>query len=81
MILAVKAAAQYLGNVFSTSSIYAMVRQDQIPTIHIEGRKILFNSKRLDEWVENDCIMKDEWKRKSSTPKPRAYLKIMDRKG
>lgn len=75
-ILTVKQAAEHLQNVFSEFVIYDMVRKGQMPTIRISGRKVLFNSERLDEWIANDCVMKDEWKRANQSERPSSYGKL-----
>lgn len=77
MLLNVKQAVEYLGGVLGEYVIYDMVKKDQIPTIKLSGRKILFNSNRLDEWIENDCIMKDAWKRENQQTRPVMYETLM----
>jgi excisionase family DNA binding protein len=76
MLLTVKQAVKHLGGAVGEYMIYDMVRRDQIPTIKLVGRKILFNSERLDEWIANDCIMKDEWKRDKQEVRPASYGKL-----
>ena len=75
-ILNVKQAVEHLGKVFGEYTIYDMVRKGQIPTVKITGRRILFNSKKLDEWLENDCVMKEEWKQEHQEARPSAYGKL-----
>lgn len=76
MLLKVKQAVEYLNGILGENAIYDMVRKDQIPTIKITGKRILFSSDRLDEWIANDCIMKEEWKRDKQQQRPACYGKL-----
>ncbi|MNW41405.1 Helix-turn-helix domain protein [compost metagenome] len=52
--MTVKEAAEMIG--VSTTSIYAMVREGQIPATRVRAR-ILFHRSVLEEWLLNGGVM------------------------
>lgn len=53
MILTVKEVAQkYFEGKMSVSTIYGLVRKNEIPYLQISSRKIYFDTTALDKWIE-----------------------------
>ena len=50
MLLTVREAAETLG--LSRATVYTLIHRDDFPSIRI-GSKLLINTKKLQEWVDN----------------------------
>lgn len=52
-IITVKQASQdYFNGAISESKLYELVRKKEIPVLTISSKKIFFNTKKLDEWLD-----------------------------
>lgn len=56
MLLTVREAAETLG--LSRATVYTLIHRDDFPSIRI-GSKILINTKKLQEWVDNQSVIND----------------------
>lgn len=54
MLLTVREASETLG--LSRATVYTLIRRDDFPSIRI-GSKILINTKKLQEWVDNQSAV------------------------
>lgn len=58
MIMTVEQVSKiYFRGCISKSKIYDLIRQKQIPVLQLSSRRFYFDTKKLDEWVDNGCIM------------------------
>ncbi len=64
-LITAKEAGQYLS--LSTDTIYRMAAQKRLPYLKI-GDRVLFDIKRLDQWIEKHLIKEKELKREELKP-------------